>query len=85
MAAGTGADGASGMGNDEMDISKGGEKNQWCFGSTSRCTGAVREGEQARRGGGGRSMVALGFNTKEKGASGPVGPNGRMGRTKLGW
>jgi hypothetical protein len=65
MAVGMGADGASGKGNYETDISKGGESNERHFGSTSRCTGAVREGEQARRGGGSRSMVALGFNTEE--------------------
>jgi hypothetical protein len=57
--------GASGKGNDEMDISKGGERNRRHFGSTSWCTGAGQEGEQARRGGGSRSMAALGFNTEE--------------------
>jgi hypothetical protein len=31
-------------------------------------------------------MAVLGFNTEEgERASGSVGPNGRMGRTKLGW
>jgi hypothetical protein len=65
MVAGMGADGVSGKGNDEMDISKGGERNRRHFGSTSWCTGAGQEGEQARRGGGSRSMAALGFNTEE--------------------
>jgi hypothetical protein len=65
MAAGMGADGTSGKGNDETDISLGGERNRQCFRSTSRCTGAVREGEHARRGGGSRSMAALGFNIEE--------------------
>jgi hypothetical protein len=45
MVAGTGADGASGKGNYETDVSKGGERNWRRFGSTSRCTGAARDGE----------------------------------------
>jgi hypothetical protein len=44
MVAGTGADGASGKGNYETDVSKGGERNRRCFKSTSRCTCAAREG-----------------------------------------
>jgi hypothetical protein len=65
MAADMEADGASGKGNDEIDVSKGGERNQRYFGSTSWCTGAAWEGEQVRCGGGGRSMAALGFNSGE--------------------
>jgi hypothetical protein len=44
-----------------------------------------REGEKARRGGGGRSTAVLGFNREEgERANGPVGPNGRKGQMKLG-
>jgi hypothetical protein len=65
MVAGTGADGALWKGNNKTDVSKGGERNQRCFRSTSQCTRAAREGGQARHGGGGQSMVAFGFNTEE--------------------
>jgi hypothetical protein len=65
MATCTGADGASGKGNDETDVSMGGERNRRRFVLTSRCIGVAREGEQVRRGGGGRSMATLGFNTEE--------------------
>jgi hypothetical protein len=80
MAAGTRVDGASGKGNDETDVSKGGERNQRRFGSTSRCIAAAQEGKQARRVvAASRLWCSASIQRKEKGASGPVGPNGRMG------
>jgi hypothetical protein len=47
-----------------------------------------RRGRASRRGAVaavGRWRRSASIQIKEKGASGPVGPNGCMGRTKLGW
>jgi hypothetical protein len=52
------------------------------LGAQGRCGRASRQGAVAVAG---RWWRSASIQRKEKGASGPVGPNGRMGRTKLGW
>jgi hypothetical protein len=77
MAADMEADGASGKGNDETDVSKGGERNRRCFGSTSQSGRARRRGAVAAAG---RRQCSASIERKEKGRMGRLGQTAARAR-----